>query len=68
VALGATIGESVPRLAARYGQLLRVLEWLALLTFSLEYAARLWVAIEHPPWRGLGPIRSRLRFAAAPRA
>ena len=66
VTLAATIIESVPRLAAAYGRLLTDLEWLALLIFSLEYAARLWVAAEHPPWRGLGPIRSRLQFAASP--
>ena len=47
-------------------ELLTDLEWLALLIFSLEYAARLWAAAEHPPWRGLGPIRSRLQFAASP--
>jgi len=64
--LAATIIESVPRLAARYGPLLTAVEWLALLIFSFEYAARLWVAIEHPPWRGLGPIRSRLQFVASP--
>ena len=64
--LAATIIESVPRLAASYGRLLTALEWLALLIFSVEYAARLWVAIEHPPWRSLGPIRSRLSFAASP--
>ena len=66
VTLAATIIESVPRLAAAYGRLLTDLEWLALLIFSLEYAARLWAAAEHPPWRGLGPIRSRLQFAASP--
>src|SRR5262249_39328049 len=28
--------------------------------------ARLWTAVEHPPWRRLGPIGSRLRFIASP--
>jgi voltage-gated potassium channel len=64
--LAATIVESVPRLAASYGSLLTAVECLALLIFSLEYVVRLWVAAEHPPWRSLGPIRARLRFAASP--
>jgi voltage-gated potassium channel len=64
--LAATVIESVPRLAAAYGPWLTAIEGLALLIFSLEYLARLWVAIEHPPWRRLGVIRSRLHFAASP--
>lgn len=64
--LAATVIESVPRSAAAYGRWLTAIEALALLIFSLEYLARLWVAIEHPPWRRLGPIRSRLRFAVSP--
>jgi voltage-gated potassium channel len=66
VTLAATVIESVPRLSAAYGQWLAAIEWLALLVFSLEYLARLWVAIEHPPWHRLGPIRSCLRFAISP--
>ena len=64
--LAATVIESVPRLAAAYGRWLTAIEGLALLIFSLEYLSRLWVAIEHPPWRRLGPIHSRLRFAISP--
>jgi voltage-gated potassium channel len=64
--LAATVIESVPRLAAAHGRWLTGIEGLTLLIFSLEYLARLWVAIEHPPWRRLGPIRSRLHFAVSP--
>jgi voltage-gated potassium channel len=66
VTLAATVIESVPRFAAAYGLWLTSVEELALLVFSFEYLARLWVAIEHPPWRRLGPIQSRLRFAVSP--
>jgi voltage-gated potassium channel len=64
VILAATVLESVPRLAAQYGEAFEAIEYAALITFSIEYAARLWTAIEHPRWRRFGAIRSRLRFAA----
>jgi voltage-gated potassium channel len=64
--LAATVIESVPRYVAVYGRWLTAIETLALLIFSVEYLARLWIAIEHPPWRRLGPVRSRLRFAVTP--
>jgi voltage-gated potassium channel len=66
VTLTATVLESVPRLAAQYGEGFEAIEYAALITFSIEYAARLWTAIEHPRWRRFGAIRSRLRFAASP--
>jgi len=66
VTLTATVLESVPRLAALYGEAFEAIEYIALITFSIEYAARLWTAIEHPRWRRFGVIRSRLRFAASP--
>jgi voltage-gated potassium channel len=56
VTLAATVLESVPRLAAQYGEAFE----------AIEYAARLWTAIEHPRWRRFGAIRSRLSFAASP--
>jgi voltage-gated potassium channel len=66
VTLTATVLESVPRLAAQYGRAFEAIEYTALITFSIEYAARLWTAIEHPRWRRFGAIRSRLRVAASP--
>jgi voltage-gated potassium channel len=66
VTLTATVPESVPRLAAQYGEAFEAIEYTALVTFSIEYAARLWTAIEHPRWRRFGAIRSRLRLAASP--
>jgi voltage-gated potassium channel len=62
----ATVLESVPRLAAQYGEAFAAIEFAALVTFSIEYGARLWTAIEHPRWRRFGAIRSRLRVAASP--
>ncbi len=66
VTLVATVLESVPRLAAAHGGIFEAIETIALGVFSIEYAARLWVAAEHPPWRRLGAIRSRLHFIASP--
>ena len=66
VTLMATVLESVPRLAARYDEAFEAIEYAALIIFSIEYAARLWIAIEHPRWRRFGAIRSRLQFAASP--
>jgi len=64
--LAAAVLESVPRLAAAHSKAFEIIEYAALIVFSIEYAARLWTAIEHPRWRRLGAIRSRLGFAASP--
>jgi voltage-gated potassium channel len=63
--LAATVLESVPRLSAAYGEIFEAIETAALVVFSIEYATRLWISAEHPPWRRLGPIRSRLHFLVA---
>jgi voltage-gated potassium channel len=65
VNLVAAALETVPSLEAEYGRWLRAIEWLSLVTFSAEYLARLWVAVEHAPFRHLPPWRARLRFAAS---
>jgi voltage-gated potassium channel len=66
VTLGGTVLESVPRLANAYGGLFNGIEYAALAVFSIEYLARIWTASEHPPWRRLGAIQSRLHFVASP--
>ena len=66
VTLTATVLESVPRLAAAHGEMFDVIEYVALGVFSVEYAARLWTASEHPRWRPLGAARARLQFAISP--
>jgi len=65
VTLAATVIESVPDLAKTYALPLDAIEWTATLIFSLEYAARLWSAAEHPLLkRGafFGPLRFALSF------
>jgi voltage-gated potassium channel len=66
VTLVATVLESVPRLAAAHDTLFEAIEVVALISFSVEYALRLWTAVEHPPWQRLGAIGAALRFASSP--
>ena len=61
VTLTATVIESVPEMARTYALPLSVIEWTATLVFSLEYAARLWSAAEHPLLKR-GAFFGRLRF------
>ena len=61
--LTATVIESVPEMAKAYALPLSAVEWTATLVFSLEYAARLWSAAEHPLLKHHGAFLGRLRFA-----
>ena len=54
--------ESVPSLSARYSGMFGAIELLSLVLFTLEYAARIWVAAEHERFRHLGPTRVRLQY------
>jgi voltage-gated potassium channel len=55
--------ESVPALAARYHALFAAIEIVVLIALTIEYALRLWVAVEHPLYRHLPPGRARLIYA-----
>src|SRR5262249_53775846 len=60
----ATVLETVESLAARYGRLFGVIELLAVIVFTLEYLARLWVAPQRAP--GARPAwRARLAYATS---
>ena len=63
VTLAATVMQSVPSVAAAHNRVFEVIEFAATAIFSLEYALRLWVAAEHPPWRRLGPVPAALRWS-----
>ncbi len=58
--------ETVPSIHERHKVFFRLFDVASILVFSLEYIARLWVCTEHPPFRGLSPLRARLRFARSP--
>lgn len=61
VTLSATVIESVPDLAKTYALPLSAIEWAATFVFSLEYAARVWSASEHPLLKH-GAMFGRFRF------
>lgn len=58
--------ETVPSLEARYGTVFALVEYFSLVVFTVEYALRLWTAVEHVPHRGLSPMRARLKYALSP--
>lgn len=58
--------ETVPSLNAQYGRLFFIFEMISLVVFTLEYAAIIWSAVEHPLQRHLSPWRSRLSLVMSP--
>ena len=58
--------ESVPDLRAAYRPLFAFIEYFSLVVFTVEYALRLWVAIEHGPHRHLAAVHARLKYALSP--
>lgn len=58
--------ETVPAIHNRHAVFFAVFDYVSILIFTLEYAARLWVCTEHPPFQGLEPWRARLKFARSP--
>ncbi len=55
--------ESVPSIEARYLTLFDTIEYISLVVFTLEYALRLWGAVEHGPHQHLVPAQARLKYA-----
>jgi voltage-gated potassium channel len=58
--------ESVPDLATRYGIVFSIIEFVSLIVFSMEYALRWWVSIDHPPYRQFGKHKARIKFMTSP--
>src|SRR5499426_192253 len=58
--------ESMPRYATRYAETFALIEYFSLLVFTIEYALRLWSAVEHGPNRHLPHMRSRMKYALSP--
>lgn len=54
--------ESVPSLEAQYRLEFDLIEALSLLVFTVEYLLRIWVAVEHEPYRHLPPAARRARY------
>jgi voltage-gated potassium channel len=54
--------ESVPQYEHVYAPEFFVIEALSLVVFTAEYLLRVWVAVEHAPYRHLSATRARLSF------
>ena len=57
--------ESMPELARRYGTWFDAIELFSLVVFTLEYGLRLWVAVEHKPYRHQSAARARWNYATS---
>jgi voltage-gated potassium channel len=66
VNLVAVALESVPSLRRAYAPAFAAIEYVSLVVFTAEYVLRLWVAVEHGPYRHLEPLRARLKYALSP--
>jgi voltage-gated potassium channel len=56
----------VPSIDARYLWAFDALEYFSLVIFTIEYALRLWGAVEHGPHRHLTPTQARLKYVLSP--
>src|SRR5215469_13869194 len=61
--LVAVTAESVPEVGAKYRALFQAIEMVSLFVFTLEYALRVWVAVENEPHQHFRPGGARLRYA-----
>jgi voltage-gated potassium channel len=66
--VAAVIIESEPWLDATYRSWLHAFEVVSILTFTAEYALRLWSAVEGDHSRYRRPVVGRLRYAVTPLA
>lgn len=57
---------TIPAFGERYGEALRWFNVISVIIFTIEYALRIWSAVESPVLRALPPWRARLGFAARP--
>ncbi len=61
--VAAVVLESVPEIGEKHYATLAAFDFLSVMIFTVEYAARIWVAPEHPSYFDLSPARARLRYA-----
>jgi voltage-gated potassium channel len=66
VNLVAVVIESVPSYERQFGKVLHAIEHVSLAVFTIEYCLRIWVAVEHAPYRHLTAAAARLKFIVSP--
>ena len=64
--VAAFAAETVPELEAAYSDWFYRFEVFSVAVFTIEYLARLWVAVEMPFLSRLSPFQARLRMAGRP--
>ncbi len=64
--VAAFVLSTVPAIDARFHGEFEAFERISIALFTLEYVARIWACVEHPPLRHLSAWRARLRFAMHP--
>ena len=64
--IAAFVAETVPHIDAAYGAEFRAFEVFSVAVFTVEYLARLWVAVEVPYLKRHGPFAARWHFARRP--
>ncbi len=62
LSLCGTVLESVPDLNRKYGGLFHAIEIISLISFTIEYAARIWIVPEHVPYRELSDRAVRRNY------
>jgi voltage-gated potassium channel len=62
VNLIAVVLESMPSMDARYHIWFDLIEYSSLVIFTLEYGLRVWVAVEHAPYRHMQAHMARLKY------
>jgi voltage-gated potassium channel len=62
VNLVAVALESIPAYEVHYAEAFALIEYFSLAVFTVEYALRLWTAVEHGPNRHLPHTRARMKY------
>lgn len=62
----AFAAETEAAIAAQYGAAFELFNLISIGIFTLEYVARLWVCIDHPPHAGDGALLVRAKWALTP--
>ena len=58
--------KSIPQYEERYGTAFALIEFFSLVVFTIEYALRLWSAVEHGPHQHLSATQARLKYVLSP--
>jgi voltage-gated potassium channel len=66
--VACVIFESEPDIYREFATLFEVIEIVSVLIFTVEFAFRVWSAVENPAWRRLSAGRARFRYMLTPMA